>query len=522
MLGEQRCAGIATALTTRASSHDYNAPGDSAGESIYFGGFKMYEAAASSGGGGSQNYVFEKLELHSWLGGKTSATHPTAGFNGSERWETSGGFNLFEIALTVGSKACVEVLRNLDGAVAVGSGTIDKSRRLSLTQSELEYESEDSDDNESDGEEGAANTDIGASVVSAGDVSVGSAFAESVTAGALAKEEQQHEEEEEEEEEQQQHRVWLVVSSPEYGSDGKGGYKFPTMNEVVALSKERANLMIGYDWANSTSAFEKDGQLFGSVFEEDEWGEDWDGKSEEDKARIKQENESKAARIWKKTKGGTQMQALMQISDVVKQTSWYKAYVGKVKGAVSTLCQQGRAVTLVCVEGGPVTRVEQMEMTKITMEIKDDLRASYSIDADIDQKTFATFHEMKQCFELGVGSTSQSLGSPRFRSDSADDGGDNVSATDGSSNGNGSSSGVDGGDSIGRSGDSGGGYQGQRWLIFLRHGESEGNVDEELYKNAPTSRLKLTKLGQQQAVDAGRSIVDKIGSGRVAIFCSSF
>jgi hypothetical protein len=114
------------------------------------------------------------------------------------------------------------------------------------------------------------------------------------------------------------------------------------------------------------------------------------------------------------------------------------------------------------------------------------------------------------------------LGSPRFRSDSADDGGDNVSATDGSSNGNGSSSGVDGGDSIGRSGDSGGGYQGQRWLIFLRHGESEGNVDEELYKNTPTSRLKLTKLGQQQAVDAGRSIVDKIGSGRVAIFCSSF
>jgi broad specificity phosphatase PhoE len=266
------------------------------------------------------------------------------------------------------------------------------------------------------------------------------------------------------------------------------------------------------DWANSTSKFEEDSQLFGSVFEEAEKGEDWEGKSEEDKAQIKQENEKKAARIWKKTEGGTQMQALMQISDVVKQTSWYKAYVGKVKGAVSTLCQQGRAVTLVCIEGGAVTRVEQMEMTRIMIEIKGDLKASYSIDADIDQKTFTTFHEMKKCFELGVGSASQGLGSPRFRNDSAED----VSTVDGSSNGNGNSS------SIGDSGDSGSGYPGQRWLIFLRHGESEGNVDEELYKSTPTSRLKLTQLGKEQAVKAGRTIVEKIGSDRVAIFCSAF
>jgi hypothetical protein len=317
-------------------------------------------------------------------------------------------------------------------------------------------------------------------------------------------------------------RVWLVVSSPEYGSDGEGGYKFPTMNQIVMLSKQRANVMIGYDWANSTSTFEEDDPLWASIFEQDEWGLEWDGKSGEDKAQIMQENEKKAARIWKKTEGGIQMQALKQISDAVKQTSWYKAYVGKVKGAVSTLCQQGRAVTLVCIEGGPVTRVEQMEMTTIMMEIKGDLKASYSIDADIDQKTFATFHDMKQCFdELGVGRTSQGLGSPRFRNDSADDGGDNVSAVDSSSNGNGGSSSIDG-DSIGNSGDSGSGYQGQRWLIFLRHGESEGNVDEERYKNTPTSQLKLTQLGEEQAVKAGRSIVEKIGSGRVAIFCSAF
>jgi broad specificity phosphatase PhoE len=60
------------------------------------------------------------------------------------------------------------------------------------------------------------------------------------------------------------------------------------------------------------------------------------------------------------------------------------------------------------------------------------------------------------------------------------------------------------------------------WLIFLRHGESEGNVDEHIYKNTPTSELKLTDTGKQQATSAGRSIVSRIVRGRVKIFCSSF
>jgi broad specificity phosphatase PhoE len=62
----------------------------------------------------------------------------------------------------------------------------------------------------------------------------------------------------------------------------------------------------------------------------------------------------------------------------------------------------------------------------------------------------------------------------------------------------------------------------KRWLIILRHGESEGNVDEQIYKDKPTSELKLTETGKKQATSAGRSIVSQIVRGRVAIFCSSF
>jgi hypothetical protein len=159
-------------------------------------------------------------------------------------------------------------------------------------------------------------------------------------------------------------------------------------------------------------------------------GGEWEEKSEEEKVRIKKENEKKAARIWKTTGGGTQMQALTQISDAVKQTSWFKAYVGKVKGAVSTLCQQGRPVTLVCIKGGPVTCVEQMEMSRIKMEIEGDLKASSDIDADIDQKTFKTFLEMKTKFyQAGPSSTDED--GIRVSTDGGggvgDDGGDTVS-----------------------------------------------------------------------------------------------
>ena len=61
-----------------------------------------------------------------------------------------------------------------------------------------------------------------------------------------------------------------------------------------------------------------------------------------------------------------------------------------------------------------------------------------------------------------------------------------------------------------------------KYLIFLRHGESEGNINEQIYASTPTSDLKLTETGKRQAEAAGRDIGAKIGGGRVTIYCSSF
>ena len=42
-----------------------------------------------------------------------------------------------------------------------------------------------------------------------------------------------------------------------------------------------------------------------------------------------------------------------------------------------------------------------------------------------------------------------------------------------------------------------------RRIILIRHGESEGNVDPQLYNKVPDNKLKLTKNGEDQATSAG-------------------
>jgi len=47
-------------------------------------------------------------------------------------------------------------------------------------------------------------------------------------------------------------------------------------------------------------------------------------------------------------------------------------------------------------------------------------------------------------------------------------------------------------------------------LIFIRHGQSEGNVNEEIYSRYPDSDIRLTKLGFEQARRAGEILKNQI------------
>jgi len=45
-----------------------------------------------------------------------------------------------------------------------------------------------------------------------------------------------------------------------------------------------------------------------------------------------------------------------------------------------------------------------------------------------------------------------------------------------------------------------------QFIYLVRHGESEGNVNEEIYKTVPDYRVGLTAKGRKQAVQAGKNI----------------
>lgn len=57
-----------------------------------------------------------------------------------------------------------------------------------------------------------------------------------------------------------------------------------------------------------------------------------------------------------------------------------------------------------------------------------------------------------------------------------------------------------------------------RNIFIVRHGQSEGNINKDIYKTKPDYTLELTKLGRQQAFEAGKKINDIICTGETSAF----
>jgi len=59
-------------------------------------------------------------------------------------------------------------------------------------------------------------------------------------------------------------------------------------------------------------------------------------------------------------------------------------------------------------------------------------------------------------------------------------------------------------------------------IIFIRHGESEANVDREITSTVPDHCLHLTLKGREQALDAGTRLKDFLGMGSVKFIVSPY
>ncbi|CAF1590675.1 unnamed protein product, partial [Didymodactylos carnosus] len=59
-------------------------------------------------------------------------------------------------------------------------------------------------------------------------------------------------------------------------------------------------------------------------------------------------------------------------------------------------------------------------------------------------------------------------------------------------------------------------------IILIRHGESQGNVDHQVYATVPDSQLELTAKGRAQAVDAGKRLKKIIGDESLYVYLSPY
>lgn len=59
-------------------------------------------------------------------------------------------------------------------------------------------------------------------------------------------------------------------------------------------------------------------------------------------------------------------------------------------------------------------------------------------------------------------------------------------------------------------------------LVFIRHGESEGNVDRHITSLVPDHSLHLTEAGRMQALDAGRRLKSVVGDESIRFHVSPY
>ena len=119
------------------------------------------------------------------------------------------------------------------------------------------------------------------------------------------------------------------------------------------MCKVYKGLVLGYDWANSSSADERDSVSI-----------DW------------------------------------KDSTSVAKSFWFKGYCERVKGQLLLMAQLPfTRVEVVCIEGGPISQLEARSMDKLTTDVQNDL-ATKGLQAQLDVSTIS-FAEFKQRFNAG-------------------------------------------------------------------------------------------------------------------------
>ena len=160
-------------------------------------------------------------------------------------------------------------------------------------------------------------------------------------------------------------RVTVVVSSPTNGLDPETGkFDFPVMQRLKGDMQAR-KITLGYSFAGDSIPYEN--------------------------TQVLQQAYATASADKKEV-------TLRQLKAVVQSGPWWDTFMGQVMGAVKSLCMQGHKVTMVGIQGGPITQLEQAEMANVRIKIIADLTSENiglkpDIELDLGVASYARFEE---------------------------------------------------------------------------------------------------------------------------------
>lgn len=157
--------------------------------------------------------------------------------------------------------------------------------------------------------------------------------------------------------------TWVVVSTPIFDMQGNNVF-----DDLKRLQKGHEGLVLANDWPNSTNARKADTGNFNRIGE------------------IKSRWQDK--------------EIFQEIMQLVMDTLWWNLYKGTVKGNLRAcaLAKRGLSVKAVCLDGGPVSRVEAHRMDSIVEEAVIELR-TMGFDVKIEIERFASLQDFERVLE---------------------------------------------------------------------------------------------------------------------------
>lgn len=168
-------------------------------------------------------------------------------------------------------------------------------------------------------------------------------------------------------------KVFLVVSCPEKGPDKNGGFSDPVMKHLHNARDESGYIHLGFDFAGSTCKQKGDEKIWNKI--------------------------SALSEELNNLSGWAKMDKLSKVEKLLKDTRWWTVYIGGVKKAIQIALQSKNQVVVSCIEGGPITQIEQRNIVRLKDEVIEDLKCQ-QFHARVEIQVFPTFEHFQTAVDI--------------------------------------------------------------------------------------------------------------------------